>query len=697
MCACICDFFCVSLRHAKNAIDNPGADRKTSKQNSQRRNTPTPMTYDIFISYKHLGVSKNTASALYNLLIQKGYNVFLDRKELRSGNFNTQLLDHISSATDVIILLEEHSLDSWFSYFRREPLAVVEQEQSTLYKTDWFCQEVMHALSIEGKNIVPILLDGYEMPKQTDLPEELKSLSLKNALELEDLIRMDQLYEEDLLGKEYLYSKPKNLAISRQYKGGVVGQFLFYTDAASCELYERGERINTLTEYNDQHHPLCYPVPFAGEHRFLVVNNDTCEEQLICKRIEANNQEYIPVAWTETQNLWQLTEEMIAAEQDADRLARWGKGLFLGSATHQTDLGMAAACMERALDLSSEAAKTFLLEHDSVVSSPVGPARFRWALQAARCGSAVAQNHIGYWLYTGLGTEVDHTAAVRWFTEAAGSGYAKAQSNLGVMYRYGNGVEQNYEKALEYFLMAAEQGNERAQYILGDMYQSGAGMEPDYELAAEWYRKAAEQGFAAAQFKLGMLYLEGEGVSQDIPLSLEWIQKAADQGYVEAQLRLGTLYAQGHGVEKSQETALLWFRYAAEQGSDAAQSYLGWCYENGIGVERDPALAAEWYRKAAGQGFAPVLAKLGHMYLEGNGVERSPEQAEEWLKKAAEAAPDDASILEALSAAYEAQNRHGEALAQLQLCLKLQLSHHLPEESVRATEEKIAALERQMA
>ena len=56
------------------------------------------MKYDIFISYKRRGTSSATAAYLYELLLNKGYNVFFDRKELRSGMFDEQLLAHISDA-----------------------------------------------------------------------------------------------------------------------------------------------------------------------------------------------------------------------------------------------------------------------------------------------------------------------------------------------------------------------------------------------------------------------------------------------------------------------------------------------------------------------------------------------------------------------------------------------------------------------
>ena len=179
-------------------------------------NRELEMKYDIFISYKRKGASSATAAYLYEILLQKGYNVFFDRKEMRSGKFNEQLLEHISNATDIIILLEEESLGSWFNYRTikkrqsvsdDDPTGGFEQDsdsdfQEEPYKSDWFCKEVIYSLSLEGKNIIPILLNGYTMPEVKDLPPEMADLSLHNALSLE-ISEAPEFYEKYFVEQGY--------------------------------------------------------------------------------------------------------------------------------------------------------------------------------------------------------------------------------------------------------------------------------------------------------------------------------------------------------------------------------------------------------------------------------------------------------------------------------------------------------------
>ena len=123
------------------------------------------MTYDIFISYKRKSLA--TANNLYYRLTTRGYSTFFDLEEMRRDNFNEQIYNYIKNSKDVFILLEEGSLDAC---------------KTGNWKNDWFCTEISYALK-EGKNIIPILLNGYEMPDASFFPDELKELSLKNAPE----------------------------------------------------------------------------------------------------------------------------------------------------------------------------------------------------------------------------------------------------------------------------------------------------------------------------------------------------------------------------------------------------------------------------------------------------------------------------------------------------------------------------------
>ena len=116
--------------------------------------------FDIFISYKRKSLP--TANNLYYRLTTRGYSTFFDLEEMGRDNFNTQLLSYIDNAKDVFVILEEGSLDAC---------------KSGDWEKDWFCFEISYALE-KKKNIIPILLGGYEMPDEGFFPEPLKELRM---------------------------------------------------------------------------------------------------------------------------------------------------------------------------------------------------------------------------------------------------------------------------------------------------------------------------------------------------------------------------------------------------------------------------------------------------------------------------------------------------------------------------------------
>ena len=670
------------------------------------------MQYDIFISYKRKGTSSATAAYLYELLLRKGYNVFFDRKEMRSGKFNEQLLEHIAAAKDVIILLEDESLQSWFAHKDDAPrrraaspgrrsdsdgseLAIgMEKAEEAPYKSDWFCREIIHALSQKDKNVIPILLNGYEMPAAKDLPPEMQELAMHQAISL-DISEIEETYQKYFIDKEYLKSKPRNLAVSRQYqnKGGVVGSFLFYTEAESCELFECGERIITLTDDHDEDHPFRLPVTFAGEHRFRIINNDTCEELRIAREIETNHQRYIHVEWSaDAPNLWALSDADIEAETDADTLFRWGRGLFEGTAKNAPDIHRAVLCLERAVAQGHPAASEFVKDNGQGLVTDkhaTDEDAFRWYSMSAEMGNAMAQFNLGGFYYNGEGVLQDYAKAAEWWTKAAEQGYADAQCNLTLMYDMGQGVAQDYAKAVEWCTKAAEQGNARGQCNLGVMYENGRGVAQDDAKAFEWYTKAAEQGHARAQFYLALMYEYGQGVAQDDAKAVEWFTKAAEQGDARAQYKVARMYDNGRGVAQDDAKAAEWYTKAAGQGHARAQFTLALMYQNGLGVEQDNAKAAAWLLKSAEPGGVDSYNNTAWAYhLLGRYDEALP-----WAEKAVEAKPDDANVAETLATVYQGLGRLAEALAEFRRCLELQESADADEADLAETRTKIAELE----
>lgn len=151
----------------------------------------------MFISYKRISIA--TANNLYYRLTVKGYNVFFDLEEMRNNNFDQQIDQYIRSAKDIYVILEEGSLDAC------KPCSL--QDGGKNSENDWFCKEIAFTLK-EGKNIIPLLLNGYTMPPTGFFPEELKAFPLKNA-PVFDYADFDT-YIDKLISKKILASQPRN-------------------------------------------------------------------------------------------------------------------------------------------------------------------------------------------------------------------------------------------------------------------------------------------------------------------------------------------------------------------------------------------------------------------------------------------------------------------------------------------------------
>lgn len=224
--------------------------------------------YDIFISYKRKSLP--TANNLYYRLTTRGYSTFFDLEEMGRDNFNVQLLKYIKNVNDVFVILEEGSLDGCKSENWEEE--------------DWFCHEIAFALE-NKKNIIPILLNGYQMPSMDYFPDKLKELSLKNAPEFN--FSFFEAYIDKLIKKQYLISKP-----SLQEKATSV--FKFYSNE-NCQVFKEGKLVCSLVGMSDE--PYYLPVYRKGDYRFKAVNQNSNEVCIKNVSIDLGEEKNIEIIW----------------------------------------------------------------------------------------------------------------------------------------------------------------------------------------------------------------------------------------------------------------------------------------------------------------------------------------------------------------------------------------------------------------
>lgn len=229
-----------------------------------------PTSYDIFISYKRKSI--HMANNLYYRLTMKGYRVFFDLDEMKNDRFDEQIYNHIRNAKDVIVILEEESLKS---------------VTNNTYKEDWFCKELMFAIA-EKKNIIPLLLDNFQMPSEDWFPDELKEFAYKNALPFGGLNYFDD-YIHQLETKGYITATPIDSGKGRSV-------FLFFSPE-DCKVYENGKQIGDVKGHSDE--PFYYFVNRKGKYRFKTINNVTLVDKIYTVAIDADAQEIVDIEWPE--------------------------------------------------------------------------------------------------------------------------------------------------------------------------------------------------------------------------------------------------------------------------------------------------------------------------------------------------------------------------------------------------------------
>lgn len=227
------------------------------------------MIYDIFISYKRKSLA--TANNLYYRLTTRGYSTFFDLEEMRRDNFNVQLLNYIENAKDVFVLLEEGALDAC---------------KQGNWKDDWFCKEIAHALKTK-RNIIPILIGDYKMPKQEFFPDELQELSLKNAPEFS--FSYFEEYLNKLIEKGYITAEA-------EIKNKTTSIFKFYSNE-NCQVFKEGKLVCSLKGMSDE--PYYLPVPRKGDYRFKCINSITAESQILKEHIDVEEERDVDICWNE--------------------------------------------------------------------------------------------------------------------------------------------------------------------------------------------------------------------------------------------------------------------------------------------------------------------------------------------------------------------------------------------------------------
>ncbi len=245
--------------------------------------------YDAFISYRR----KNgfaIAKMLRELLKTKGITSFMDLDELRSGTFDDKLLAAIQATPSFILILPPGALDRCGE------------------EDDWLTKEIITAID-SGRNIIPVLCDGFEWPKQWNgaVPEKIRLLANYNS------VIMSYEYIDAMVDKVIDHIRDNGSAIAEkkesrtqpatdidsffrnrmQDMGKIKGIDLAFH--AGSEWHENIDRLDILTDLAD-----------AGVQIRVIINSPAAAES-IGKYMRHKRKRYVP--FTEAVQLWKDFDE----------------------------------------------------------------------------------------------------------------------------------------------------------------------------------------------------------------------------------------------------------------------------------------------------------------------------------------------------------------------------------------------------
>jgi hypothetical protein len=129
----------------------------------------------IFISYRR-NDTPNYAGRVFDTLNSKRRfrdRVFRDVYTLRAGNFVKHIEEEIGQSYVLIALIGEHWL-------------VDAQGRRRLDDPGDYVRLELETALAHRVTVIPVLMEGAQMPAATELPESLKELPLQNALPLND-------------------------------------------------------------------------------------------------------------------------------------------------------------------------------------------------------------------------------------------------------------------------------------------------------------------------------------------------------------------------------------------------------------------------------------------------------------------------------------------------------------------------------
>lgn len=174
--------------------DSAGSQRETALENSRRTNFKDATRGRVFISYRRQDARGRAGRLADNLRIYLGHEyIFLDTDDILPGtDYLTGSLNAVAQSQIVLAIIGTE----WLTV-RNQAGQIRLMDPADLLR-----RELKIALE-RNLTVIPILIDDAKMPRQSDIPSDIRAFTRKNAIEIRDTRwTYDVRFLADLLAKQ---------------------------------------------------------------------------------------------------------------------------------------------------------------------------------------------------------------------------------------------------------------------------------------------------------------------------------------------------------------------------------------------------------------------------------------------------------------------------------------------------------------
>ena len=507
------------------------------------------MSKDIFISYRNDGCSNQFAHRLASDLTDLGYSVYFNPNEQHSDCFPDRLKNAVKACKDFILVLSPSCI----------------QRLCRDDDIDWVREELLTAKE-NGKNIIPVLVDGATMPSRPeDMPENLSFLPYVDAVKLPDEYK-DSPFTTLLVGLnskqdgrdhyknafnsnpdypvnavfEQLQAQAKDGHVEAMYELAMM-HYYGVTSAQGQSNWDYEQAVYWLRQVSEADHPLRHEAENILARMYY---NGTvpAEPQSYEKAMEYIERAAPYSEYAKSQKAYHLREG-IGCEFDFNRYLEFlNEGFDTGD--NMRAVGLANFYIKygkyhEAMQIYDTIEKLTpdmnyqigMLYRNGVLENPPKPDFMQAAFYLR---NAADENHIkAAYEYAMLcfrptgRFRKDFRSAEKYLKIAADGGLVDAQYVLGFMYKSGH-VARDLPKAVEYLEKARAQGHSFSAMELVCVYQQPEVQ--NYQRAYECAVMAAEHGVAEGEFFLANLLLLGRGCEPDMNKAYELYKRSFAHG-----------------------------------------------------------------------------------------------------------------------------------------------------------------------